>query len=115
MSDVRKLVYAIVKFLKAQLIEGGLSGECAEGVEVGIQCLEAAYNIGATEPSLSVPNGLREIFNKYLTDYVSTLRLNPFPVHRSALRPEAAHSGSFQLNLVAFFNRQATPLLWMDI
>lgn len=72
-TDVRKLVYAIVKFLKSQLNDGGLSGECAEGVEVGIQCLEAAYNIDSSETSLDVPCGLKQIFEKYLAEIVSII------------------------------------------
>lgn len=71
MSDNRRLVYAIIKFLKSQLEDGDLSGECAEGVEVGIQCLEAAYNIGDDEPYLDVACSLPEMMKKYVTEYVS--------------------------------------------
>lgn len=71
MSDNRRLVYSIIKFLKSQLEDGDLSGECAEGVEVGIQCLEAAYKIGAEEPCLDVPCGLQEMMKKYVTELVS--------------------------------------------
>lgn len=71
MSDNRRLVYAIIKFLKSQLEDGDLSGECAEGVEVGIQCLEAAYNIGEDEPYLDVPCSLPEMMKKYVSEFVS--------------------------------------------
>lgn len=73
MSDARKLVYAFIQFLKDQLDTGGLSGESAEGVEVGIQCLEAAYNISASEPSLEISRGILEIFRNFLAEMVSHL------------------------------------------
>ncbi|KAG8315436.1 hypothetical protein J6590_071145 [Homalodisca vitripennis] len=75
MSDTdRKLVYAIIQFLKAQLRDGGLNGESAEGLEVGIQCLEAAYNIGTSEPSLDVSCVLLDVFKKYLAEHQEALK-----------------------------------------
>uniref|UniRef100_A0A1B6FH02 SGTA homodimerisation domain-containing protein n=1 Tax=Cuerna arida TaxID=1464854 RepID=A0A1B6FH02_9HEMI len=75
MSDTaRKLVYAIIQFLKSQLRDGVLSSESAEGVEVGIQCLEAAYNIGTSEPSLDASCILLDVFQKYLAEHQEAQR-----------------------------------------
>lgn len=72
----RKLIYAINKFLKTELTSGELPEESAEGVEVGIQCLEAAYNLNDYEPSLEIPNTLKEIFMTYMAEVVSSLALH---------------------------------------
>jgi len=98
-DDVRKLVYAITKFLKSQLSDGGLSGECAEGVEVGIQCLEAAYNIDSSEPSLEVPSGLKQIFQKYLSEIESEKDASP---EEKALAERLKNQGNEHMNMQMF-------------
>lgn len=68
MSDARGLVYAINKFLKSEISEGKLPEEKVEGVEICIQCLEAAYEIGASEPALDVAFALQDMFQKYVSE-----------------------------------------------
>lgn len=68
MSDARSLVYAINKFLKSEISEGKLPEEKVEGVEICIQCLEAAYEIGASEPALDVAFALQDMFQKYVSE-----------------------------------------------
>lgn len=68
MSDARSLVYAINKFLKSEISEGKLPEEKVEGVEICIQCLEAAYEIGSSEPTLDVAFALQDIFQKYVLE-----------------------------------------------
>lgn len=68
MSDARSLVYAINKFLKSEISEGKLPEEKVEGVEICIQCLEAAYEVGASEPALDVAFALQDIFQKYVLE-----------------------------------------------
>lgn len=68
MSDARSLAYAINKFLKSEISEGKLPEEKVEGVEICIQCLEAAYEIGSSEPTLDVAFALQDIFQKYVLE-----------------------------------------------
>uniref|UniRef100_A0A1B6KFW2 SGTA homodimerisation domain-containing protein n=1 Tax=Graphocephala atropunctata TaxID=36148 RepID=A0A1B6KFW2_9HEMI len=101
MEETRKLVYAMLKFLKRQLSEGKLSGECAEGVEVGIQCLEAAYNLRDSEPSLEVPTGLQEIFQQYLAACESYFSGMPLSEDSADASPEASFDVSFESKAAA--------------
>lgn len=71
MSDNKKLVYSIIKFLKSELKT--LSQEAGESIEVAIQCLENAYEI-QNHPGLETGSTLPEIFSKYLE---STIRRPP--------------------------------------
>lgn len=72
MSDNKKLVYSIIKFLKSELKT--LSQEAGESIEVAIQCLENAYEIHSDDPGLETGSTLPEIFSKYVA---STIRRPP--------------------------------------
>lgn len=62
MSDVKRLVYSFIQFLGDQLQFGSLTPDAAESLEVAIQCLESAYGIDHSSPTLSVSRPLLDIF-----------------------------------------------------
>lgn len=49
MSDVKLVVASIIKFLKRQLDGDALNVDSRESVEVGVQCLESAFEISSEE------------------------------------------------------------------
>lgn len=66
MGDTKKLVFAIIKFLRSQVESGILPPDGCEGLEVSIQCLENAYNITPDDPTLDVTAPLLTIFRNHL-------------------------------------------------
>lgn len=64
MSDNKKIVYSIIKFLKDELTS--LSPEACESIEVAIQCLENAYEVHSDDPSLDIGTPLTKIFASQL-------------------------------------------------
>jgi len=62
MSDVKKIVYCIIKFLNDQLQDGGLSQDCQESLEVAVQCLETSFGLTAADSHLTVEKPLTQIF-----------------------------------------------------
>ncbi|XP_075220059.1 small glutamine-rich tetratricopeptide repeat-containing protein beta-like [Lycorma delicatula] len=68
MGDTKKLVFAIIKFLRSQVESGILPADGCEGLEVSIQCLESAYNITPGDTSLDVQASLLAIFQNYLVE-----------------------------------------------
>lgn len=65
MSNNKKLVYSVIKFLKSEL--STLSPEACESIEVAIQCLENAYEIHTDSSELDTGASLPEIFGAYLS------------------------------------------------
>ncbi|XP_071954363.1 small glutamine-rich tetratricopeptide repeat-containing protein beta-like [Antedon mediterranea] len=67
MSDISKLVYAILEFLDQQIQGGTLNEDATESVEVSMQCLESAYGVSTTDDAirtqLSTGRSLLDIFN----------------------------------------------------
>lgn len=61
------LIMSIIKFFKDETKRGDLSPGAIESLDVAIQCLQAAYDIDADDPSLVCLHGmysLPDIFNK---------------------------------------------------
>ncbi|XP_026761396.1 small glutamine-rich tetratricopeptide repeat-containing protein alpha-like [Galleria mellonella] len=54
MSDVKIVAASIVNFLKQQLENDALSLDSRESVEVGVQCIETAFELGPEDTSRSV-------------------------------------------------------------
>jgi len=63
MSDKRRLVYSILKFLASELNSTDLSDDSKESLEVAIQCLQSAYALNIEDKHLSVSKSLEEIFH----------------------------------------------------
>lgn len=57
-----KVVLSILKFLREELENGTLSEDSTESLEVAVQCLESAYNLGATAATTTNVPDLNEIF-----------------------------------------------------
>lgn len=57
---VKGLVASIVQFLTQQLVDGDISADSRESIEVAIQCLESAYNIQASDAPVSFK--LQEVY-----------------------------------------------------
>lgn len=51
MSEIKRLVISIVKFLVQQLDDGNLTPDAKESVEVAVQCLETAYGVDRHDPT----------------------------------------------------------------
>lgn len=98
MSDARSLVYAINKFLRSEISEGKLPEEKVEGVEICIQCLEAAYDIEASEPTLDVAFALQDMFQKC----VSENDLQREPTAEKAVADQLKNEGNRQMDLSRF-------------
>ncbi|KAJ7308148.1 hypothetical protein JRQ81_008662 [Phrynocephalus forsythii] len=58
----RRLAFSIVQFLQDQLLNGGLSPDAQESLEVAIQCLETAFGVSMEDRSLALSQTLPEIF-----------------------------------------------------
>lgn len=57
-----KVVLSILKFLREELENGTLSEDSTESLEVAVQCLESAYNLGGTAATATNVPDLNEIF-----------------------------------------------------
>ncbi|XP_071492009.1 small glutamine-rich tetratricopeptide repeat-containing protein alpha-like [Diadema antillarum] len=66
MSQVNRLVFAIVEFLDHQVRSNAVSGEALESLEVGLQCIQTAYGINLEDDliagQLRTDRSLLEIF-----------------------------------------------------
>ncbi|XP_076352981.1 small glutamine-rich tetratricopeptide repeat-containing protein beta-like isoform X1 [Tachypleus tridentatus] len=65
MSEVKRLVAAIIQFLGDQLHNGDLTSDAKESLEVAIQCLETAYAVrhdSPTSASVTTNRSLLDIF-----------------------------------------------------
>ncbi|XP_033117080.1 small glutamine-rich tetratricopeptide repeat-containing protein alpha-like [Anneissia japonica] len=66
MSDINRLVYAILEFLNQQVESGALNEDATESVEVSMQCLESAYGVSISDDviqsQLSTGKSLLDIF-----------------------------------------------------
>lgn len=54
MSDIKIVAASIVNFLKLQLDGDTLSADSRESVEVGVQCIETAFDLGPDDNTLAV-------------------------------------------------------------
>ncbi|XP_013786316.1 small glutamine-rich tetratricopeptide repeat-containing protein alpha-like isoform X2 [Limulus polyphemus] len=66
MSEVKRLVAAIIQFLGDQLHNGDLTSDAKESLEIAIQCLETAYAVRHDSPttaSVTTNRSLLEIFS----------------------------------------------------
>ncbi|KAK6635184.1 hypothetical protein RUM43_007943 [Polyplax serrata] len=70
MSDNKKVVYSIIRFLKDELTS--LSPEACESIEVAIQCLENAYEIPSDHPSLETATPLTRLFAGQVSESSTT-------------------------------------------
>uniref|UniRef100_A0ABM5FTS8 Small glutamine-rich tetratricopeptide repeat-containing protein beta isoform X2 n=1 Tax=Pogona vitticeps TaxID=103695 RepID=A0ABM5FTS8_9SAUR len=62
MSSVKRLVYAIIHFLREQSQMDTFTSDEQESLEVAIQCLETVFKITLEDSHLAVPVCLREMF-----------------------------------------------------
>ncbi|EEB12344.1 Small glutamine-rich tetratricopeptide repeat-containing protein A, putative [Pediculus humanus corporis] len=92
MSDNKKVVYSVIKFLKDELTS--LSPEACESIEVAIQCLENAYEIHNEDPSLDVGIPLTQMFASH------SVPTPPSKVATSAEKEEAENLKTEGNNLV---------------
>ncbi|XP_033738164.1 small glutamine-rich tetratricopeptide repeat-containing protein alpha-like [Pecten maximus] len=71
MADVKKLVFAIMRFMEDQKVTGDLDEDSLESLEVGLQCLSNAYGLDMTDPSqiakYQVQRNLLDIFNAQIS------------------------------------------------
>uniref|UniRef100_A0A1B6M1A5 SGTA homodimerisation domain-containing protein n=1 Tax=Graphocephala atropunctata TaxID=36148 RepID=A0A1B6M1A5_9HEMI len=77
MSDIRQLVYAMVRVLKGEVTDGKLSKDDTESVEIAVQCLESAYGLEASEPSLDLDCSLQAILQHYITNQETQDTVSP--------------------------------------
>lgn len=64
MSSVKRLVYAIIQFLREQSQRDVYTADEQESLEVAVQCLETVFKIGPGDVHLSAPNSLEELFSQ---------------------------------------------------
>lgn len=60
-SETKLFVESILRFLKSQLETQTLTSDAAESLEVAVQCLENAYNLDNTDPTISEDHPLRHV------------------------------------------------------
>jgi len=66
MSTSKRLVASFIQFLQDQVNNGQLSADSAESLEVGIQCLETAFELQSGDGSLASATPLLDIFEKHV-------------------------------------------------
>jgi len=62
MTDKRRLVFSVLKFLSAEMESTDLSDDAKESLEVASQCLQSAYSLTLEDKHLTVSKPLDEIF-----------------------------------------------------
>lgn len=62
MSDKRRFVYSILKFVASEMEQNELSDDAKESLEVASQCLQSAYALNLDDKHLAVTKSLEEIF-----------------------------------------------------
>ncbi|EMP36522.1 Small glutamine-rich tetratricopeptide repeat-containing protein beta [Chelonia mydas] len=63
MSSVKRLVYAVIHFLREQSQLDAFTSDEQESLEVAIQCLETVFKISLEDTHLAVPQHLTEMFS----------------------------------------------------
>nr|XP_014425910.1 small glutamine-rich tetratricopeptide repeat-containing protein beta isoform X6 [Pelodiscus sinensis] len=63
MSSVKRLVYAVIHFLREQSQLDTFTSDEQESLEVAIQCLETVFKISLEDTHLAVPQHLTELFS----------------------------------------------------
>ncbi|CAI9618259.1 unnamed protein product [Staurois parvus] len=64
MSSVKRLVYAIIQFLREQSQRDVYTADEQESLEVAVQCLETVFKLSPGDVHLSTPNSLEELFSQ---------------------------------------------------
>ncbi|XP_068127884.1 small glutamine-rich tetratricopeptide repeat-containing protein beta [Hyperolius riggenbachi] len=64
MSSIKRLVYAVIQFLREQSQRDVYTADEQESLEVAVQCLETVFKITAGDVHLAAPNTLEEIFSQ---------------------------------------------------
>eukprot|EP00088_Acartia_fossae_P061568 TRINITY_DN7400_c0_g1_i11.p1 TRINITY_DN7400_c0_g1~~TRINITY_DN7400_c0_g1_i11.p1 ORF type:complete len:335 (+),score=119.11 TRINITY_DN7400_c0_g1_i11:60-1064(+) len=62
MTDKRRLVFSVLKFLTSEMESKDLSDDAKESLEVASQCLQSAYSLTLDDKHLTVSKPLDEIF-----------------------------------------------------
>ncbi|KAE8636197.1 hypothetical protein XENTR_v10002880 [Xenopus tropicalis] len=68
MSSIKRLVYAVVQFLREQSQQEACTLDEQESLEVAVQCLETVFKISPKDKHLAVPQTLEEIFSQTVKD-----------------------------------------------
>ncbi|XP_072272454.1 small glutamine-rich tetratricopeptide repeat-containing protein beta [Pyxicephalus adspersus] len=64
MSSIKRLVYAVIQFLREQSQRDVYTADEQESLEVAVQCLETVFKISPGDVHLSTPNSLEELFSQ---------------------------------------------------
>ncbi|XP_053557315.1 small glutamine-rich tetratricopeptide repeat-containing protein beta [Bombina bombina] len=64
MSSIKRLVYAVIRFLKEQSQLDSYTSDEQESLEVAIQCLETVFKIGPEDTYLSASKKLEDVFSQ---------------------------------------------------
>ncbi|KAM8961311.1 small glutamine-rich tetratricopeptide repeat-containing protein beta isoform 2-T2 [Pelodytes ibericus] len=64
MSSIKRLVYAVIQFLKEQSQRDDYTLDEQESLEVAVQCLETVFKISPEDTHLAVPMSLEEVFSQ---------------------------------------------------
>ncbi|XP_063819289.1 small glutamine-rich tetratricopeptide repeat-containing protein beta isoform X1 [Pseudophryne corroboree] len=64
MSSIKRLVYAVIQFLRQQSQLDVYTSDEQESLEVAIQCLETVFKISPEDAHLAAPNTLEEMFSQ---------------------------------------------------
>ncbi|XP_053313918.1 small glutamine-rich tetratricopeptide repeat-containing protein beta [Spea bombifrons] len=64
MSSLKRLVYAVIHFLREQSQRDDYTSDEQESLEVAVQCLETVFKIGPEDTHLATPKSLEEMFSQ---------------------------------------------------
>ncbi|XP_075038872.1 small glutamine-rich tetratricopeptide repeat-containing protein beta isoform X1 [Mixophyes fleayi] len=64
MSSIKRLVYAVIQFLRQQSQLDVYTSDEQESLEVAVQCLETVFKISPEDVHLAAPNTLEEMFSQ---------------------------------------------------
>ncbi|KAM8961312.1 small glutamine-rich tetratricopeptide repeat-containing protein beta isoform 3-T3 [Pelodytes ibericus] len=71
MSSIKRLVYAVIQFLKEQSQRDDYTLDEQESLEVAVQCLETVFKISPEDTHLAVPMSLEEVFSQAYLKVIS--------------------------------------------
>ncbi|XP_063312990.1 small glutamine-rich tetratricopeptide repeat-containing protein beta [Pelobates fuscus] len=64
MSSIKRLVYAVIQFLREQSQRDDYTSDEQESLEVAVQCLETVFKIGPEDAHLATSKSLEEVFSQ---------------------------------------------------
>ncbi|CAH2296237.1 small glutamine-rich tetratricopeptide repeat-containing beta [Pelobates cultripes] len=64
MSSIKRLVYAVIQFLREQSQRDDYTSDEQESLEVAVQCLETVFKIGPEDAQLATSKSLEEVFSQ---------------------------------------------------